>query len=79
MMDSIARKPSSTSSVVAFLSVKVLPRRRLPLLELACLPSAASPRVSSFTSLQSRQTHSASGDRTRGQAIAGAMKAAGER
>ena len=53
-MVSMARKPSSTSSVIAFLSVKVLPLRRL-LLELACLPSAASPRPSSFTSLQGKQ------------------------
>ena len=51
---SIARKPSRTSSVIAFLSVKVFPLRRL-LLELACLPSAASPRASSFTSLQWKQ------------------------
>ena len=36
--------------MIIFLSVKVFPRRRL-LLELACLPSAAIPRASSFKSL----------------------------
>ena len=54
IMDSIARKPNSTSSVMAFLKVNVFSLRRL-LLELACLPSAASPRPSSFTSLQWQQ------------------------
>ncbi len=54
IMDSIARKPNSTSRVIAFLKVNVFSLRRL-LLELACLPSAASPRTSSFTSLQWQQ------------------------
>ena len=36
--------------MIVFLSVKVFPRRRL-LLELACLPSTANPRASSFKSL----------------------------
>ena len=44
--------------MIIFLSVKVLPRRRL-LLELACLPSTVCPRASSFKSLPQHEDFNA--------------------
>ena len=49
--------------MIIFLSVKVFPRRRLPL-ELACLPSSANPRASSFKSLPQHRDFNAQHSRT---------------